>query len=122
MWDWLFGRKKAGGLPEYSALRSCPSRALPADLKAHERSEAFAEGRERMRGELLARPPDIDKPLLTELVAPDGRGLLTLTLPDARKCLLVFTSFVRATDYRDCHLKDGDATSCFGRQRRSSRS
>lgn len=113
MLDWLFGKKKSKELPEYSALTSRPSRELPAEFVEQEGSEAFSSRRESIQQELLEgprRPPD-DAPLLTAFLNDQGSGVVTMTLPEgAGQCLPVFTTPIRAADYRQNLLVHGPAT------------
>lgn len=102
MLNWLFGKKKSDRLPVYSALRSVPSRGLPAELKETERSEAFVARRAALTQELLEPPrrPADDSPLLTTFFNSEQNGFVTITPPDGQKqCLAVFSTPIRATDY-----------------------
>jgi hypothetical protein len=62
--------------------------------------------------ELLAPPrrPSEDSPLFTTLVATDKSGVLTINLPDGvEKCVPIFSTSVRAADYVDVCVVDGQS-------------
>ena len=107
MLEWLTGRRKRKELPEYSALRSVPSRGLPTELEEKERSEAFTTRRETLQRELLERPrrPLDDEPLFTALLDTDDGGVLTITEPESEdRCVPVFSTPFRAADYKQTLL------------------
>jgi hypothetical protein len=111
----LFGKSKRKELPTYSSLEKTPDRGLPTDLAALEGGDPFAARHDVLRGELLAlprRPPE-DEPLLTSFAMREqGRaGLLTFPLPDGRRCVPVFSTPVRAADYRQTLLENAPMTS-----------
>jgi hypothetical protein len=113
MFDWLAGKRNRKHLPEYSALRSTPSRGLPPDLKEAEDSESYATRRENLQSELRKpprRPPD-DEPLFMELLEANGSGVVYITLPpeDGGRCLPVFSTPFRAFDYVQTLLPTGPA-------------
>ena len=102
MLDWLRRRRKPGELPEYSAVRSVPTRELPPDLTAKEASESFSAQREVIQRSLREPPrrPPAESPLFVELLTNNETGLLTITCPgDGARCLPIFSSPVRAADY-----------------------
>jgi len=102
MLNWLFGKKNSDRLPMYSALRSVPSRGLPAELMEAERSEDFAARRAALTQELLEPPrrPADGSPLLTTFFNSRQNGFVTITPPNGQKqCLAVFSTSVRAADY-----------------------
>ena len=110
MLRWLTRRRKRKELPEYSALISVPSRALPTDLEENEQSEVFTTRRETLQQELLERPqrPLDDEPLFTALLDTDVGGVLTFTVPESEdRCVLVFSSPIQATDYKQTLLTGG---------------
>lgn len=104
---WLsraFGKKQRGEveeLPAYTLLTAGRTCNLPGELAEREHSQIFAETRESIEAELLQseRRPSEDAPLFCAL--PAHGGPLTLQLTDsAQACLLVFSSPVRAADYK----------------------
>lgn len=101
MLDWLAGKRNRRELPEYSALRSTPTRGLPPDLKEAEDSESFTTSRENLQCELRKPPrrPLDDEPLFMELLEANGSGVVYITLPAGGRCLPVFSTPVRAFDY-----------------------
>ena len=106
-------QKKSKELPEYSALTSRPTRELPPELAEDERSEELGDRREAIQRELLQEPrrPSLDSPLFTAFLSEEGRGVVTMNLPgDAGRCLPVFTSPMRAADYRQVLLAGGATT------------
>jgi len=110
MLDWLTRTKNRKELPEYSALRSTPTRGLPPDLAEAEGSESFAISRENFERELrkLPRRPLEDEPLFMELLEADGSGVVTIILPDhSGQCLPVFSTPFRAFDYVQTLLASG---------------
>lgn len=108
MLDWLTGKKRTPGLPEYSALRAVPTRGLPPALAADEKSERFAEDRERIENELGTPGPPVSAPLFIELLGSKPGAFLTITLPDdGGRCLPVFSAPVRAGDYVRTLLPSG---------------
>jgi hypothetical protein len=103
-------KKKSEEIPEYSALRSLPSRGVPADLSEAEASEPYQTNREGIERELLAPPrrPLEDVPLFTIILESNGSGLVTFTLPEhIGKCLPVFSTPFRAADYVQTVLTTG---------------
>ena len=110
MLGWLTGKRSCKELPEYSALRSTPTRQLPPDLADAEESESFTASREIFELELCKpprRPPE-DEPLFTELLEANGSGVVTFTVPDhGGQCLLVFSTPLRARDYAQSLLTSG---------------
>jgi hypothetical protein len=95
-------------LPWYSYLKAEPNRGVPDELKEQESGEDHDVKRERLQRDLLDtshRPAD-NVPLFTELMA--GNGIITLPLPDStRQCLLVFSTPLKAADYRRMQLSAG---------------
>lgn len=111
--DWLFGKARGKELPNYSRLKSIPTRCLPPKLAEEEESESYSSRRDALEREILERDrrPSDDQPLFTELVI-SNRGVMTLTLPDdARPCLLVFSTPIRAADYVRTLLSAGPPVS-----------
>lgn len=82
MFEWLKRKRKRKELPEYSALRSIPSRGVPPDLAEAEQSKSFVTSRENFESELRKSPrrPLGDNPLFTELLETNGTGVVTTTL------------------------------------------
>lgn len=112
MLEWLTGKKNRKELPEYSALRSIPTRGLPPDLAEAEGSDSFATSRENLERELrkLPRRPMEDEPLFMELLEAQGSGIVTINLPDhSGQCLPVFSTPFRACDYVQTLLASGPA-------------
>jgi hypothetical protein len=110
MLEWFTGKENRKELPEYFALLSTPTRELPPDLAEAERSESFATSRENLERELRKPPrrPPQDDPLFMELLEVNGRGVVTITLPDhSEQCLPVFTTPFRAFDYVQTLLAPG---------------
>jgi hypothetical protein len=106
--NWFNRMKARTELPEYSAVRAVPTRGLPPDLEAKEASEAFSVQRQAFERSLeLGQCPRVDSPLFVELLTLNDKGLLTMTLPEERQCLLVFSSPSRAGDYINTLLKSG---------------
>lgn len=102
MLEWLTGNKKRRDLPEYSRLRTVPTRTLPADLVQEEAGDSFAARYDAIARDLRtpAHQPQDDTPLFTELMTADGSGAVTFPLPDGSgQCLPVFSSPFRAADY-----------------------
>ncbi len=113
MLDWLTGKRNRKELPEYSALRSTPTRGLPPDLKEAEDRESFATSRENLERELRKPPrrPLDDEPLFMELLEAKGSGVVYITLPpeDGGRCVPVFSTPFRAFDYVQTLLPTGPA-------------
>ena len=110
MLEWLTGKRNRKELPEYSALRSTPTRGLPSDLADAEESKAFATSRDALECELRKPPrrPLDDAPLFTELLDASGKGVVTISLPDnGGRCLPVFSTPFRAFDYMQTLLASG---------------
>jgi hypothetical protein len=110
MLEWLTRKKKHKELPEYSALRSTPTRGVPTDLAEAEESESFATSRKTFESELRELPgrPLEDDPLFTELLETNGSGVVTITLPNHKgQCLPVFSTPFRAADYVQTLLASG---------------
>lgn len=110
MLECLTGKRNRKELPEYSVLRSIPTRGLPPDLAEAEESESFATSRENFERELrkLPRRPLEDEPLFTELLEAQGSGVVTINLPDhSGQCLPVFSTPFRAFDYVQTLLLSG---------------
>lgn len=110
MLDWLFGKRKSKELPEYSLLRSMPTRGLPTELAEKERRETFSLRQDSLQRELLESPrrPADDKPLLTTLLGNEGSGVVTIRLPEREdRCLPVFSTSYRAADYKQTLLPHG---------------
>lgn len=116
----LFGRKKPDApapaaatpalaaaparreVPVYTALLETPSRTLPAALKEREASDTFVKYRDAWQQKLLGgtRPTD-SQPAFASLVRPPS-GVVTMTIPpEETPVALVFSSPLRAMDYRD---------------------
>jgi hypothetical protein len=109
MLDWLTGRSRPEELPEYSALRSIPSRELPASLVEKEQGELFDTRRETLERELCQPPrrPSVDRPLFTEVVVDQGE-VITIQLPsNGGQRLPVFSTPCRAADYVRTLLASG---------------
>ena len=98
MLNWLFGRKKQSGLPEYTLLREIPSRTLPAALLEQESSSEFAERRDRIHADLDAA--ESGRSSERQFFVPDdgAGGKATLILQDGQ-CLLVFSTAFKAADH-----------------------
>jgi hypothetical protein len=66
MLDWLTGRRRANGSPEYSDLRSVPDRGIPANLAYMEASESFTVQRQTIEEKLRepTRRPQQDQATL----------------------------------------------------------
>lgn len=112
MLDWLTGKRKRKQFPEYSALRSTPTRGLPRDLTEAEDSESYATSQENLRCELRKPPfrPLDDQPLFMEFLEANGTGVVYITLPDdGGRCLPVFSTPLRAFDYVRTLLSTGPA-------------
>ena len=110
MLEWLTGRKNRRELPEYSRLRAVPTRALPSDLTQEEAGEVFGARRTAIEEDLRRTHPDPggDTPRFTALIAPGGKGVVTIPMPDGgRQCLLVFSTPFRAADYRQALFTAG---------------
>lgn len=110
MLEWLTRKRRRKELPEYSALRSIPTRGVPPDLAEAEESESFVTSRENFESELrkLPRRPLEDNPLFTELLEAKGTGVVTITLPDHKgQCIPVFSTPFRAADYVQTLLASG---------------
>lgn len=103
MLEWLRGERRPEGLPEYSAIRSTPTRGLPSELVATEGGEKFAARQQALSDELCGsphRPPD-DEPLLIAFMDEKRTGFLTVNGPDdGQRCVPVFSASWRAADYR----------------------
>ena len=110
MLQWLKGRSRPRDLPEYSAIRSIPSRGLPTALAESELGESFLDRCATLERELLQPPrrPPADRPLFTLFVIVDPESVLTIELPgDGGRCLPVFSTPFRAGDYRRTLLASG---------------
>ena len=97
----MFGAKASRTPPFYAELWSIPTRDLPPELKLKEASTEFSARQEAIQRDLLegnSRPAN-DAPLFTELMSADRRSVVTVTLPEGRQCLTVFSSMFRAIDY-----------------------
>jgi hypothetical protein len=107
--------EEKGGFCEYTLLRVRPTRGLPGDLAESEQSEKFLAARADIEVKLLQpdrRPPE-DAPLFWALLA--HRGPITVQLPDSSQgCLLVFSSPIRAEDYRRALLATDSAKRAMG--------
>jgi hypothetical protein len=99
---WPFRKKKS--FPSYTLLKSEPSCGLPQGLSDQEDSDDFNGTVERIRADLLARSPSHDLENFAIFVK-FGEGLLELQLPEG-KCLLVFSTMVRAADYISVQVPD----------------
>lgn len=102
MLNWFRRKTTRSELPEYSAVRSVPTRGLPADLASEEASESFSARCDEFLRSLCEPPgrPPTDRPLFVELLAVKEGGVLTITLPEGgAQCLPVFSSPFRAADY-----------------------
>ena len=87
-------------LPTYAAITPTTGPAVPADLVAHERADAFLARQASMRNELigLAGRPGEDIALLTVLLG--AGGVVAGRLRDAgERCCLVFSTQLRASIY-----------------------
>ena len=99
MLNWLFGKKKPDGLPDYTLLRETPSRTLPPELIQHESSAELVERRDRIQAD-LASAESTRSGERQFFVPVDGRGRqATLVFPEGQ-CLLVFSSVFKTADYR----------------------
>jgi len=98
MLNWLLGRKKPVGLPDYTLLREIPSRTLPSDLVEQESSSEFEERRDRIQADLNSAESGRSSERHFFIPADGAGGNKTLVLPDGH-CLLVFSSAFRAADY-----------------------
>lgn len=110
MLEWLTGRKNRRELPEYSRLRAVPTRALPSDLTHEESGEVFGARRMVIEEDLRRTHPDPegDTPRFTTLIAPGGKGVVTIPMPDGgSQCLPVFSTPFRAADYKHALLTAG---------------
>lgn len=110
MLHWLKGRRRPRELPEYSELRSIPSRGLPPILAEREADKSFDTRREALERELRQPPrrPSTDRPLFTELLVVDRGGVVTIPLPgNGGQCLPVFSTPFRAADYVHTLLASG---------------
>ena len=110
MLEWLTGKRNCKELPDYSALRSTPTRGLPSDLAEAEESKAFATSRDDLECEFRKPPrrPLDDAPLFMELLEASGKGVVTITLPhNGGRCLPVFSTPFRAFDYVQTLLASG---------------
>lgn len=99
----FYPRNSGFELPEYSALRSAPTRGLPPDLRQEESGDSFTARRGAIERAMIESDARLrmDLPLFIEMLAGDKGGLLTITLPGTRKpCLPVFTTPFRAADYK----------------------
>jgi hypothetical protein len=97
-----------GELPEYSALVANPGCRVPDELANAEKSTLFTTRVQEIQHELLAPPrrPADDRPLLTFFVSSTQRGVIHFGLPTGERCLPVFTSSLRAADYRRLMLSN----------------
>ena len=99
---WPFRKKKS--FPTYSLLKEVPTRCIPEDLRQREEGDDFDAYADKIRADILAdRTPD-DTPHFA-IFLKLGEGLLQLDLQEGR-CLLVFTSAMRATDYVSVQAPD----------------
>lgn len=95
MSGWPF-RKKAS-FPTYSLLEEVPTRCLPEELRQREEGDDFNAYADKIRADILADRTSDDTPHFA-IFLKLGDGLLQIDLQEGR-CLLVFTSAMRATDY-----------------------
>jgi hypothetical protein len=97
MWRWLFAGKDE--LPYYSLLDAVPSRGLPQELADREASADYEQWRDRIEADLFSEATNESAPgFATFLKSGDG---LQIFLPESDKgCLLVFSTVLRAADYR----------------------
>ena len=110
MLEWLTGKKNRRELPEYSRLRAVPTRALPSDLAHEESGELFGSRRMAIEEDLRRThlDPEGDTLRFTTLIVPGGKGVVTIPMPDGgRQCLPVFSTPVRAADYKQALLTAG---------------
>lgn len=99
---WPFRKKSS--IPSYSLLDAEPCRGVPKGLSDREASSDFDATVERIRADLLSQPPDFDADNFAIFIT-FGDGLLQLQVPEGR-CLLVFSSRVRAADYIRVQVPD----------------
>src|SRR5687767_3484284 len=107
MLERITGKKKRGELPKYSYLQAVPTRSLPLELAQEESGERFGARRMAIEEDLRRRhhDPNADTPHFFLLIAPGGRGVVTIPMPDdGSQCLPVFTSPFRAADYKETLL------------------
>jgi len=112
MLEWFTRKKKRSELPEYSALRAVPTRALPSDLAEEESGESFAGRADGIERDLRdpAHLPGVDIPLFTELISSGGKSVVSIPMPDeGGLCLPVFSTSFRAADYQRTLLTSGPA-------------
>jgi hypothetical protein len=78
---------------------------LPAELRADEASPVFAASTAARLAHFQSEGrAHEDAPLFISLMRSDRRGIVTMTLPDGRHCLMAFSHWVRAEDYRGALL------------------
>lgn len=110
MLEWLRGkRKRRRQVPLYSGLRETPNRGIPLELQEQEASQNFSEKSDLIERQLLepSQLPSAEQPLFTLFISPDRQGLITAPLPDGTQCLPIFSSPVRAADYKEIALEQG---------------
>lgn len=114
MLDWLRRkrdrRRDGGELPEYSALRSVPTRGLPPDLAEVEAGESFVARRDTVQRDLEASPrrPPLERPLFVALLVASEGGVLTFDLPEhGGRAVPIFSTPLRAADYIQTLLTPG---------------
>jgi len=107
MWSWRSGKGKSEEDPlTYSLLKEVPSRPLPQELVDQECSATFHEWRDEIECDLVAAVTDEKAPAFATFLKA-GPGLLQINLPDSgEKCLLIFSTPVRAADYASVAMPD----------------
>lgn len=105
----LFGKSvPPPASPRYSALQAARTWPLPPDLVALEASGEFAARTVALQAQLLLPPdrPEDDGPLFFVLIDGKSGGFASFVLPDGQRCLAIFTSPIKANDYRERLLGD----------------
>ncbi len=103
MWNWLTGKQKRGELPTYAQLERLSSRTMPAELVREEASEESEERRLAIADELRhSNHVTVEAaPIFVSLELSPAPSVIGFDLPfDEGRCLPVFTSPLRAADYR----------------------
>jgi len=96
--------------PTYTLLQAIPTRGLPNDLDALEKSPKHLDRQDAFELELLASRmlPKPDAQVLTIFLQGTSSNVLTISAPDAPddRCIPVFTERWRAVDYTLSLLRD----------------